>query len=179
LTLDSTPDFRVGNRQVATDARSRRSVDPTADTQIVCDMTAAADTAAERLAEYRRLFAQSLIGRETTERGIRFRFRTAPGLEMWVRDLAAREKACCAFYDFTVTTVDDQVWWDATVVDDDVARALLAEFYVLPDTLGQGDEALLDRFTGLGLRVLGDPATAGPPRPGTRWPGSDLAGRSS
>ena len=147
-------------------------MDPTADTQdnqatqIVCDMTAAPDTARERIAEYRRLFAQALIGREKTERGIRFRFRAAPDIDAWVRDLAAREKACCAFYSFTVTTVDDQVLWDATVVDDDLARALLAEFYALPDTIGQETETLLDRFTGLGLRVIADPAAASPPAPG-------------
>ncbi|HZB28629.1 MAG TPA: hypothetical protein VE465_00540 [Streptosporangiaceae bacterium] len=136
-------------------------MDPTADTKnipIVCDMTTAPDTAAERIAEYRRLFTQALIGREKTARGIRFRFRAATGIEAWVRDLAAREKACCAFFDFTITTVEDQVLWDATVVDDDVARALLAEFYALPDTIGQGQQAPLDRFTGLGLRVIGDPA---------------------
>jgi hypothetical protein len=138
-------------------------VDPTAniqdiqdiqDIQIVCDMTTAPDTAQERIVEYRRLFAAALIGREKTERGIRFRFRAAAGVEAWVRDLAAREKACCAFYNFTVTTLDDQVLWDVTVVDDDLARALLAEFYVLPDTIGQETETLLDRFTGLGLRVI-------------------------
>jgi hypothetical protein len=143
-------------------------VDPTADTQdtpIVCDMTTAPDTARERIAEYGRLFAQAMIGREKTAQGIRFRFRAAPGIEAWVRDLAEREKACCAFYDFTITTVDDQVLWNATVVDDDVARALLAEFYALPDTIGQGEKALFDRFTGLGLRVIGDPASAGPPAP--------------
>ena len=143
-------------------------MDPTADTtqdthdtQIVCDMRTAPDTVAERIDEYRRLFAQALIGREKTAWGIRFRFRAAPGIEAWVRDLAAREKACCAFYDFTITTMDDQVRWDATVVDDDVARALLAEFYTLPDTIGQGDKALLDRFAGLGLRVIDPHAVPG------------------
>jgi hypothetical protein len=126
-------------------------------------MTTASDTAPERLAEYQRLFTQALAGREETPEGIRFRFRDAPGIEEWVRDLAAREKACCAFYTFTITKTGDQVLWDAAVVDNDVARALLAEFYALPDTLGQGLEALLDRFTGLGLRVVGDPVVAGLP----------------
>lgn len=125
------------------------------DTPLVCDMTKAPDTVVERIAEYRRLFAQALIGREQTARGIRFRFRAGSGVEAWVRDLAAREQACCAFYGFTVAVHDDEVWWDATVVDDG-ARALLAEFYALPDTIGQDDETLLDRFTGHGLRVLGD-----------------------
>lgn len=126
---------------------------PTADTPIVCDMSSASDTVPERIAEYRRLFAQALTGREKTAAGIRFRLRAEPGVEEWVRDLAAREKDCCAFYDFTVTVADDQVLWDATVVDDEVARALLEEFYAIPDAIGQDDGALLDRLTDRGLRI--------------------------
>ena len=61
-------------------------------------MTDAPDTAIERLAEYEGLYTEALIGRERTDDGIRFRFRARPGLEEWVRDLAAREKACCAFF---------------------------------------------------------------------------------
>jgi hypothetical protein len=135
--------------------------DPAAGTPaipIVCDMTDAPDTASERIAEYSRLFERALSGRERMADGIRFRFHAAPGIEAWVRDLAAREKACCAFYDFAITVTDDQVLWDATVVDDDIARALLEEFYGLPDRIEQGTGALLDRFTGLGLQVIGDPA---------------------
>jgi hypothetical protein len=131
---------------------------PTGNIPIVCDMTTAPDTGSERVAEYQRLFSQALVGREKTAEGIRFRFRAEPGVEAWVRDLAAREKACCAFYDFTITAEGDQVRWDATVVDNDLAHALLAEFYALPDTIDQGAEATLARFTGLGLRVIGDHA---------------------
>jgi hypothetical protein len=100
-------------------------------TPIGCDMTDAPDTAEERMAEYGRLFARSLTGRERTAGGIRFRFRAEDGVEGWVRDLAAREKACCPFYDFAVTTMDGQVWWDVsvdrTVTDDAMARAILDE----------------------------------------------------
>ena len=100
---------------------------------ITCDMSTARDTPAERLAEYRRLFAQALLGRERTAEGIRFRFRAGEGVEAWVRDLAAREKACCAFFDFAVAAEGHEVRWDASVVDDDAARAILDEFYDLPD----------------------------------------------
>lgn len=100
---------------------------------ITCDMSTARDTPAERLAEYRRLFAQALVGRERTAEGIRFRFRADEGVEAWVRDLAAREKACCAFFDFAVAAEGHEVRWDASVVDDDAARAILDEFYDLPD----------------------------------------------
>ncbi len=100
---------------------------------IVCDMSNAPDTEEERLAEYRRLFAEALAGRERVGAGIRFRFHAEAGVEEWVRDLAAREKACCAFFDFTVTTEGAEVWWDGTVPEE--ARPILDEFYALPDTL--------------------------------------------
>jgi hypothetical protein len=109
---------------------------------IVCDMSGATDTAAERMDEYRRLFTRSLLSRSRTSTAIRFRFRADPGLEDWVRDLARREKACCAFFNFTVCASGHEVWWDASVVDDEAARRILAEFYRLPDTLVEGDAAV-------------------------------------
>jgi hypothetical protein len=119
---------------------------PDASTPIVCDMTDAPDTDVERLAEYRRLFTQpAYLGRERTQERIRFRFRAEPGLEAWVRDLAAREKACCAFFAFDITTVGEEVHYDAAVTDNDQARAILEEYYALPETLVED----LD-----GLRVL-------------------------
>src|ERR1700704_1601095 len=99
---------------------------------IVCDMTGAPDTPSERIAEYQRLFSGSLVGRERTDGMIRFRFRSEEGLEESVRDLAAREKACCSFFSFTVTRHGEELWWEASVVDDDIARQILDEFYLLP-----------------------------------------------
>jgi hypothetical protein len=101
---------------------------------IVCDMTNAPDTPAERIAEYGRLFRVALVGRERTGDGIRFRFRDRDGVEGWIRELARREQACCAFFSFVVSARGGEVWWDATVVDDDVARQILEEFFRLPDT---------------------------------------------
>jgi hypothetical protein len=66
-------------------------------------MTDAPDTAADRLAEYQPLVITALVDRERTGDGIRFPFRADPGLEDWFRDLAAREKACCAFFTFDIT----------------------------------------------------------------------------
>lgn len=133
---------------------------PAASTPIVCDMTTATDTDEERLAEYRRLFTQSLTGREKTGEGIRFRFRADPGVEEWVRDLAAREKACCAFYSFTVTVAGDEVLWDCTVPDNDIARAVLEEFYTLPDTLDEGLDGITKRLAQHGLVVISEAAGA-------------------
>jgi hypothetical protein len=127
---------------------------PATATPIVCDMTTATDTGPERMREYERLFTQALLGRERTAEGIRFRFRADEGIEAWVRDLAAREKACCPFFDSSITAVGEQVHWDATVIDDDIARAILDEFYDLPDTFADGIEGLEDRLTGKGLQII-------------------------
>ena len=131
---------------------------PTSTTPIACDMTSAPDTGPERMMEYRRLFAQALLGRERTAEGIRFRFRAGDGIEAWVRDLAAREKACCPFFDFSVNTDGDEVHWDATVIDDDIARDILDEFYTLPDTVADGVEGLESRLGERGLHIEANPA---------------------
>jgi len=129
-------------------------MDLTRKTPIACDMTDAPDTGPERMAEYGRLFAQALVGRERTAEGIRFRLRADEGIEAWVRDLAAREKACCPFFDFTVATVGEEVHWDATVIDDDIARSILDEFYDIPETVTDGVEGLEERLTRKGLRIV-------------------------
>ncbi|WP_188197655.1 hypothetical protein [Nonomuraea sp. SYSU D8015] len=130
---------------------------PPATTPVVCDLTGATDTAQERLEEYRRLFAQALAGRERTDQGIRFRLRAEPGVRAWTEDLAAREKACCAFFAFEITDDGDQILWDCAVSDDDVARAVLEEFYRLPDTAGHSPAEVRDRLTGQGLAFTADP----------------------
>jgi len=135
---------------------------------IVCDMTGAPDTTVERLDEYAQLFADALIDRERTPEGAnRFRFRANDGIEERVRTLAAKEKACCGFFDFTVTVHGDEIWWDATTVDDPMARQVLDEMYRLPDTVGEGVAALFERFDQQGLRVVtnDDGIMRPPPRP--------------
>lgn len=131
---------------------------PPPGTPIVCDLTGAPDTGPERLAEYRQLFAAALLGRERTPDGVRFRFRADPGIEPWVRDLADREKACCAFFAFAVTRVDGEVVWDAAVSDNEAAREILEEFYALPDSDAGDLDAFDERLAARGLRFGSDPA---------------------
>jgi hypothetical protein len=128
---------------------------------VACDMTAAPDTPQQRMAEYGRLFTQHLVGRERTVAGIRFRLRADAGVEEWVRDLSAREKACCPFADFTIATVDGQVAWDITVIDDDTARAVLDEFYRVPETMGEGWTGFERRLTDLGFTTRTNDAGTG------------------
>jgi hypothetical protein len=98
---------------------------------VACALDGTPGAFAERMAEYRRLFGQHLAARSRTATAISFRFRAGPGVEEWVRDLARREKACCAFFDFTVTADGQEVRWDVTVADDEPARQVLAGFYRL------------------------------------------------
>jgi hypothetical protein len=86
---------------------------------------------ADRLAEFRELFADGLVGRDRTAEGIRFRFRATDAIESRVRDLARRENECCPFFRFTITVTGGEVWWDASVPDD--ARAVLDDFYRLSE----------------------------------------------
>jgi len=146
---------------------------PDPSTPVACDMTTARDTPQQRLAEYRKLFAEALVGRERTEVGIRFRFRADPGVEAWIRDLAEREKACCAFFAFTIAVTSGEVLWDAAVIDNDAARAILDEFYRLPETVAEGVEALQERYVAHGLEFVGGQpsgVTKPPGRGGGRLP---------
>ena len=99
---------------------------------IVCDMTGAPDTGAERLAEYARLFDAAYLGRDRDQAGARWLLRGDPGVEEWARDLAGRENACCAFMTNTVTREGGLVIWHVSTIDDEAARAVLDLFHDLP-----------------------------------------------
>jgi hypothetical protein len=122
---------------------------------IVCDMSSAPDTGPQRLAEYVRLFSTHLLSRERRGQGIRFRLRADHGVEVWVRDLAAQEKACCPFLDFHIAVEGGQVLWDITAIDDDIARAILDEYYDLPDSAGAEAQELERRLSAKGLQFIG------------------------
>jgi hypothetical protein len=121
---------------------------------VVCDLADAPDTAEERIAEYQRLFARHLVECTTADGMVRFRFRADDRVEAWVRDLMAREQRCCGFFEFTVRLDDDDVIWDATVGDDDAARAMLAEWARLPEAVAGGTDEVRDRWTGRGLEFV-------------------------
>ncbi len=123
---------------------------------VVCDMTNDPDTLDERMGEYRALFESALIARERTVAGFRWRFRADDGVESRVRALAAKDQVCCAFFAFTITPVGGEVLWDAAVVDDDMARSVLEEYFLLPETMVEGSLVVQDRFAATGLRVYID-----------------------
>lgn len=73
-------------------------------TEIAC--TLAADDVPTRLAEWRELLAHA-SGRVATPEGVRVELVGVDGAS--VRDLAAREQQCCAFFDLRVDEVGEVV----------------------------------------------------------------------
>jgi hypothetical protein len=78
---------------------------------VACDMTAARDTPAERLAEYRRLFDHALVDHEATASGTTYRLADRPGVREWVLDLTGREAACCPFLSIEVHSEAGHLVW--------------------------------------------------------------------
>ena len=87
------------------------SIQASSEAPVACDMTAAEDTLAERIAEYRRLFGHALVHRESTDTTTTFRFAARPGVRDWVLDLVRREAACCPFLSYQVDLEDDYIVW--------------------------------------------------------------------
>ena len=120
---------------------------------VVCDLTDAPDTGAERLAEYARFLERAFVSRERTGDAMTWRLRAEPGVEAWARDLAARENACCAFMTHTISVADGQVLWHATTIDDPSARAVLDLFYELPASRWNTMDAVEDRWQELAVQA--------------------------
>jgi hypothetical protein len=109
---------------------------------IACDMSTAADTPDERLAEYGRLFA----------------LRADSGTREAVEDLARREAACCPFLDYRVETVGDEVTYTITnpISGDQRASvdAMLDAIHDLPDHAGSDMAGLLGRLAERDVHVI-------------------------
>lgn len=116
-------------------------------------MTTAPDTPQERMAEYARLFEHALTGRERTARSTVWRFTARAGVAGWVRDLAAREAACCPFLTYTVTEHDGRVDYEVAGDDDPTIRSILDEIHQLPDHVTGGLSGLLERLGTAGLDI--------------------------
>ena len=94
------------------------------DLPIICTLEGAA-ARDERAAEFADLFARALSRCERTPHGARLHLRAEPEVETNVRDLAQREAACCPFFTFAVEPNAGELWWDASVPDNEAARAIL------------------------------------------------------
>ena len=99
-------------------------------TDIVCTLTDV--DARDRVDEYARLLAAAYTGRERTATGMSWTLRAAPGVADWARDLAARERTCCAFLTIDVTVAGDRVLWELSA--EQAAQPVVDGFYDLPIT---------------------------------------------
>ncbi len=89
------------------------------DAPVACDMSAAGDTLAERVAEYQRLFDFALLGRTSTDTSLTFRFADRSGVRDRLLDLVRREAGCCPFLSYEVSTDGADFLW--TVSGEEVA----------------------------------------------------------
>jgi hypothetical protein len=128
------------------------------DAPIACDMSSAEDTPDERLQEYGRYFAQSLLRRERRADSVLFSFRADPGAAEGLKDLARREWACCPFLAYCVEPAGDEVRWTTTNAVAGDARAavdaFLDVFYALPDHAGSDIAGLFDRLADQDVHVI-------------------------
>lgn len=125
------------------------------DEPIVC-LLAGREAQEERLAAFRALF---LFLEHTDPRpgGFRWIFRGEnPDAEARVRELAAKEQACCPFFRFSVYPEGAMVVWDVTAPER--AHQVMAAFMLLPETLRAGvdAEALKLALTDAGLHFTED-----------------------
>lgn len=102
--------MKVGARS---DAASVRDTAMGFDIPESCTLPTAAHQA--RQGEFEALFATALSAQRVGHLHLRLRFAGSDALANTVRDLAARESACCSFFDFTVCVDDDQVLLDVRV----------------------------------------------------------------
>jgi hypothetical protein len=126
------------------------------DVPIACDMSTAADTPAQRFAEYARLFERSLTGRERRGDSVVLRF--SGDARETVEDLVRREAACCPFLDYRVDAIGDDVVWTTTNRRSGDERAdvevILASFHELPDHVGSGLDGYFERLAARGVDVI-------------------------
>jgi hypothetical protein len=125
----------------------------TPDVPIACDMTGAGDTAAERFAEYGRLFAHALVDRTRTGDAVVFTFAAKPGVAEWVADLARREAACLPVLHVRRDHDGERVVWRTSSQAGPVVQAFLDEFHGLADRIGDGLEGMFARLAERGLKI--------------------------
>jgi hypothetical protein len=95
---------------------------------IVCTLSAAAMT--DRIAEWRRFVEDHVLLVAGTAGSARLQLRDTDGSVLAATDLAAREKACCAFFEFRLVRQPEAVWLEIDAPKD--ASALLDELIEFP-----------------------------------------------
>jgi hypothetical protein len=92
---------------------------------IACTLTVT--VAQSRVGEWREFLATSTTASERLSgHQLRLQLAPAPGVLASAVDLAQREKACCAFFDFSIDVAADQLWLRVSVPPE--ASSILDDF---------------------------------------------------
>jgi hypothetical protein len=95
---------------------------------IACTLTS--NSAAARLEEWRRFFADfTEAAEQTSDIQVRVRLTNSTEALHAAVDLARREKACCGFFEFSIDVEADASWLSVKVPTD--AKGTLADFVSL------------------------------------------------
>lgn len=93
---------------------------------VACSLNA---TDLSRRAErWRDLAGQADLRLSRTDRGLRLTFAALPGVAGELTQLAALERDCCAFADWSVVRAGDRIVLDVTALADDAIPAVQAMF---------------------------------------------------
>jgi hypothetical protein len=140
-------------RQPMEVTRAILSIEATPGVPIACNMSDARDTPRERLAEYGRLFAHAMIGRQRTATGVEFTLAAKAGVVGWVSDLVRREAACCPFFSYRLEEKGGCIVWCTSSDAGAAAQAMLEELYELPEFCADGIDGYFKRLEGRGVSV--------------------------
>jgi hypothetical protein len=95
--------------------------------QVPVACTLSADELGERLEEWRTFFATSIESAEMVGTdNLRLHLKRGPEVLAVAVDLAQREKACCAFFDFSIGIETDACWMVVGVPEE--AAEILSNF---------------------------------------------------
>jgi len=108
---------------------------------------------AKRVEDFREAFGM-LVSSRRTPHGFSWVFRDDPGFEAVLRDLAAREHACCQFLAFTISREDGHLVWEVDGTPE--AAGAVEVFYALPQTIHQDVEQLKREAERAGLPCTND-----------------------
>lgn len=105
--------------------------------RIVCRLPPA--DRAQRTADFRALFAEGIVERQRSSRGVTWMIRARPGIEEESRRLAALEERCCDGITFGIRRDGDVVRWD--IAGPGAAAATLDVLFDLPTRIMSDDGA--------------------------------------
>jgi hypothetical protein len=100
---------------------------------VACTLTS--EGARDRVEEWRRFLRNSIGATESpNQRELRLRLSPSSDVLLEAVHLAQREKACCAFFEFTIEVHSDARWLVVSVPPE--ATSILSDFsHLLPDSL--------------------------------------------